>query len=112
MAYVIIVLFACLIAGWVWAEYKIKNSSTRVALGGAAILVLCAALYTSELRNFYHDAHNSAAFRLLVEALDDGDYESARDAIQEYHAQDPRQTGHVIVSFLADRKRTQKVNNN
>ena len=107
MAYLIIGLFACLIAGWVWAEYKIENPSTRVALGGAAILVLCATLYTSELRNFYHDSHNSAAFRLLGEALDDGDFESARGALHEYNAQNPRQTGHVIVGFLADRKRNQ-----
>ena len=80
MAYVIIGLFSCLIACWVWSEYKINNPSTRVALGGAAILVLCAALYASELRNFYHDAHNSAAIYLKcplirivirVEAIDD-----------------------------------------
>lgn len=107
MAYVIIGLFVCLIAGWVWAEYKIKTPSSRIALGGAAILLLCATLYASELRNFYHDAHNSAAFRLLGEALDDGDHESARDAIHHYNDQNPRQTGHVIVNFLADRKRNQ-----
>lgn len=108
MAYIITGLFACLIAGWVWAEYKIKNPATRLALGGAAILMLCAALYSSEQRNFYQDAYDSAAFRLLCEALDDGDFDSARDAIHHYNAQDPRQTGHVIVSFLSDRKRTQK----
>ena len=107
MAYIIFGLFACLIAGWVWAEYKVKDPSTRLALGGAAILMLFAALYSSEQRNFYHDAHNSAAFRLLGEALDDGDNESAREAIHHYNAQNPRQTGHVIVSYLADRQRTQ-----
>ena len=105
MAYLIIGLFACLVAGWVWAEYKINNPSTRLALGGAAILMLCATLYASEQRNFYHDAHNAAAIRLLGEALDDRDVESARNAIHDYHAQNPRQTGHVIVSSLADRKR-------
>ncbi len=96
-----------MIAGWVWAEYKTKNPATRVALGGAAILALCTALYTSELRNFYHNAHNSAAVRMLGEALEAGDHESALDAIRYYNAQEPRQTGHVIVSFLADRKRDQ-----
>lgn len=109
MAYIIIGLFARLIAGWVWAEYKIKNPSTRVALGGVATFLLCTVIYTSELRNFYQEAHNSAAFRLLGEALENGDHEAARDAIQLYNAQDRRQTGHVIVSFLAERKRT-KIN--
>lgn len=105
MAYIIIGLFACLVAGWIWAEYKLDNPSTRLALGGAVILMLCATLFASEQRNFYHGSHNSAAIRLLGEALDDGDVESARHAIHEYNAQEPRQTGHVIVSFLADRKR-------
>jgi len=105
MAYVIIGLLASLNAGWIWAEYKIKNPSTRLALGGAASFMLCATLYASEQRKFYHDAHNSAAIGLLGEALDDGDVESARNAIHEYNSQKPQQTGHVSVSFLADRKR-------
>ena len=105
MAYVIIGLFASLVSGWIWAEYNIKNPSTRLALGGAAILMLCASLFASAQMNFYHDAHNSAAIRLLGEALDDGDIESARNAIHVYNAQTPRQTGHIIVSVLGDRKR-------
>ena len=105
MAYIIFGLLACAIVAWIWAEYNIKTPITRVTLGAVVVLAFCVTLYTAELRNFYHNAQNSAAFRMLGEALEDGDVESARNALDEYNAQDPKQTGHIIVNYLADRKR-------
>jgi len=82
MGYLIIGLFACMLAGWVWSEYKLENPSARIALGSVVILMLGAVLCSLQLRSIHHDTHNSAAFRMLGEALDDGDFESARRAIQ------------------------------
>ena len=108
MAYVIVGLLLFLFAAWIWAEYKIETPSTRLAFGGAVIFMLCATIYASEKSRFYLHAHNSAAIRMLGEALEDGDTKTALDAIHEYNAQNPRQkTGYVIVDFLADRKRSE-----
>lgn len=106
MAFLVLILFVGLLAVWVWAEYKVDTAATRLALGAAVVLMLCAALYSSQLRNFYHDSHNAAAIRMLGEALDDGDVEAARDAIHDYNSQDSQPTGYAIVSFLSERKRT------
>ena len=104
MAYAFIGLFLCLTCGWIYSEYRPVATSSRVALGGAVILFLCAAIYANAVGNFYRNAHNAAAIRMLGEALNDGDVDAARNAIQKYNSQQPGQTGHVIVEFLSNRK--------
>jgi hypothetical protein len=105
MAYAFIGFFACLVCGWIYSEVRDAASSTRIALGGSAILILCAVIYASEVGDFYRNAHNAAAIRMLGEALDDGDIDNARNAINKYNASDSQQTGYVIVEFLSNRKR-------
>ncbi len=103
MAYAIICLFACLTCGWIYSECSPATASPRIAFGGAAILMLCATIYATEVGNFHRNAHNAAAIRMLGEALDDDDVDAARNAINEYNA-NPRQSGYVIVEFLSDHK--------
>ncbi|MGY8750321.1 MAG: hypothetical protein ACKVHR_19955 [Pirellulales bacterium] len=105
MEYAIIGLFLCLVSGWIYSEYRPAATQTRIALGGAVILLLCAAIYSMEVGKFYRNAHNAAAIRLLGEALDDGDVEAARNAIHKYDTQNERQTGNLIVEALSNRKR-------
>ena len=65
------------------------------------VLFLCAVFYACEVSKAAHDAHSKAAIRLIGEALDDGDIDSARNAIHEYNTQG--QSPAVIVDILADR---------
>ena len=84
MIYIIIGLFASVIAAWIWAEYKVKNPATRITFGGAAILMICAALYASEVRNYSRDAHFSAALRVLNETFENEDFDFARKVAREH----------------------------
>ena len=105
MAYAIFGLLAVLFACWIWSEYRVVNPPTRIALGSSVILMLTGFLFALAQSSFIRDSHNAAAIRLLGEALDDGDFQSAQNAIQQYNSISPRPTGYAIVEILSDRKR-------
>lgn len=105
MPYLIFGLLISSLAAWIWAEYQVRTPPTRLTIGAVPILILGAMLYATEVARFYRESHYSAAIRLLGEALEDSDLESARNAIREYNAQGPRQSGYIIVHYLANQKR-------
>ena len=104
MAYAIFGLFACLIAGWIWAEYNVQNPTTRLSIGGAIILLLCFALFSMQQHAFIRSAHQYAAFRLIGEAINDGDTQAVQDALREYTSQEEHASSYTIVDALPDRK--------
>ena len=105
MAYAIFGLLAVLFAFWIWSEYKVVNPATRIALGSSVILMLAGFLFASAQSSFIRNSHNAAAIRLLGEAIDDWEVESAQKAIKQYNSLSRRSTGNAIVEILADRKR-------
>ena len=104
MAYALLGLFVFLIAGWIWAEFNIQNPSTRLAIGGGIILLLCAAMFSLQQAAFVRGAHHSAAIRLIGEAIDDGDTKAVQDALKAYNSQKGNGSIYIIVDLLSDRK--------
>ena len=101
MAYLFVVLLVCLILAWVWSEYLENARSTRLSLGGLAILLLGASLFATIVANQYRQKHYSASIRMLGETLEQGDIESAQNAIRAFNL-DPEATGSLIIERLSN----------
>ncbi len=74
----------------------------RILLIAGLILFLIAVIYAYAVEIKLRDAHSNAAFRLIGEALQDGDVEAVQMAIGEYERQGSSPS--IIVDVLSDRK--------
>jgi hypothetical protein len=74
-------------ATWLFAEFR-GGRSARLGSGLFCFLVLIAAIYSAAQRQAIIDAHYSACFRLLGEALEADNCEKAKEAVQSYNTAD------------------------
>jgi len=104
MEYFIIGFCGCVLSAWLYSEYHFSAPLFRIAFGIAVMIVLFLVNYALVLRNEYSNGHHRAAIQMLGEAIDAGEVQAARNAIDEYLTIEPRASGIVIVDRLADLK--------
>lgn len=92
---------------WLASEFRAPRS-VRITLGILCMLVLTSAWMFSRQRTYIHNASNAAVVRMLGEAINRGDIDTAKEAIDIYNAEENWHPGFTTIDFLADQESPQK----
>jgi hypothetical protein len=96
---IVIIVAVCLPIAWLISEFQ-GPRALRITLGLACLLVLVNAWIFSRQRNEIHNAHNAAFVRMLGEALERNDIETAQKAIEIYSIEKDWHPAFVATEYL------------
>lgn len=100
---IVIIVVVCLPIAWLASEFR-GTRWLRITLGILCLLVLTGAWFHSRQRTYIHNATNAATVRLLGEALDRGDIETAQKAIEIYNNADDWHPAFTALDYLAEQE--------
>ena len=94
----LVIVIVALVA-WLIAEWRAPRS-LRVALGILCLTLFISAWMFSRQSTAHHDAWNAQTVRMIGAALDRGDIETAKQAIDVYEAEHKWHPAIVTLDFL------------
>lgn len=96
---IILIIVILLPIAWLASEFH-GPRSVRITLGILCMIVLTGAWFHSRQRTYIHNATNAATVRLLGEALDRGDIETAQKAIEIYNSEKDWHPAFTALEYL------------